>query len=183
MSKRELERAGVLARVKSGELLLTDAAKLMSMSYRNAKRLRKRYVAGGAAALKHGNAGRRSNRARPAKERAKIVKLVRQKYSGDTQTRFGPTLAAEHLASEDRLKVHPETLRRWMLAEGLWSKVRKRREHRKRRERRAPFGGIVLFCCQFIACFYDPGSTLVLLIIMCVSTVTVYDSTGECAAH
>jgi hypothetical protein len=42
MSKRELQRAGVLARVKSGELPLKDAAELMRMSYRNAKRLRKR---------------------------------------------------------------------------------------------------------------------------------------------
>src|SRR5690349_18700613 len=33
-----------------------------------------------------------------ASERASIVKLVREKYSGDTKTRFGPTLAAEHLA-------------------------------------------------------------------------------------
>src|SRR5438552_3531596 len=38
---------------------------------------------------------------------------------------FGPTLAAGHLFSEDELKIHPETLRRWMLAEGLWSRARK----------------------------------------------------------
>ena len=65
--------------------------------------------------MKHGGAGRKSNRARPAKERRKILKLVREKYSGDEKTRFGPTLAAEHLASEDELEIHPETLRRWML--------------------------------------------------------------------
>jgi len=40
--------------------------------------------------------------------------------------RFGPTLAAEHLAAEDGLQVDAETLRRWMLAEGLWSRERKR---------------------------------------------------------
>jgi len=143
LSKRELQRAGVLARVKSGDLYLRDAAKVMKLSYRQAKRLWKRYRVSGAAALKHGNAGRRSNRARPAKERRKILKLVREKYSGDEQTRFGPTLAAEHLASQDRLKVPAETLRRWMLAEGLWSKARKRKPHRKRRERKAHFGELV----------------------------------------
>lgn len=158
MSKREMQRAGILARVKSGELLLTDAAELMSMSYRNAKRLRKRYVAGGAGALKHGNAGRKSNRARPAKERQKIVKLVREKYSGDTKTRLGPTLAAEHLASEDQLEVHPETLRRWMLAEGLWSKARKRKQHRKRRERRAHFGELVQLDGSFHAWYQSRGA-------------------------
>src|SRR5215469_5691507 len=94
----------------------------MKVSYRQAKRLWKRYQAGRTAALKHGNAGRKSNHARPEKERKKILKLVREKYSGDETRRFGPTLAAEHLASEDQLQVHPETLRRWKLAEGVWSK-------------------------------------------------------------
>src|SRR5690242_13796829 len=143
LSKKELQRAGILARVKAGELRLKHAAELMRTSYRNAKRLWKRYQAGGAAALKHGSAGLKSNRARPAKERNRILKLIRKKYSGDQKTRFGPTLAAEHLASEDQLEVHPETLRRWMLAEGLWSKARQRKQHRSRRERRAHFGELV----------------------------------------
>ena len=151
LSKRELERAGVLARVRAGELRLNNAAEVMRTSYRNAKRLWKRYQEGGAAALKHGNAGRTSNRARPAKERNKILRLVKKKYSGDQQTRFGPTLAAEHLAREDQLEVHPETLRRWMLAEGLWTKARKRKQHRSRRERRAHFGELV----QMDGSFHD----------------------------
>ena len=66
MSKRELQKAGVLARVKAGELQLTKAAEVMRISYRHAKRMWRRYERSGAAALKHGNAGRKSNRARPA---------------------------------------------------------------------------------------------------------------------
>jgi helix-turn-helix protein len=151
LSKRELQRAGVLARVKAGELGLNHAAEVMRISYRQAKRLWKRYQAGGAAALKHGNAGHRSHRARPMKERRKILKVVREKYSGDDQTRFGPTLAAEHLGSEDHLQVHPETLRRWMLAEGLWRKARKRKQHRRRRDRRAHLGELV----QLDGSFHD----------------------------
>lgn len=146
MSKRELQRAGVLARVKAGELRLKDGAVLMRTSYRQAKRLWKRYQAGGGASLKHGNAGRVSNRARPVKERKKILDKVAGKYRG-----FGPTLACEHLASEDGLEVDPETLRRWMLAEGLWKKVRKRKEHRKRRDRKAHFGELV----QMDGSFHD----------------------------
>jgi hypothetical protein len=138
LSKKELQRGGILARVKAGELRLKDGAELMRVSYRQAKRVWKRYQAGGAASLKHGNAGRVSNRARPGKERKKILSKVKKQYSG-----FGPTLAAEHLASEDELQVHPETLRRWMLAEGLWSQARKRKQHRKRRDRRAHFGELV----------------------------------------
>jgi hypothetical protein len=61
---------------------------------------------------------------------------VRGKYSGPVGERFGPTLAAEHLDSEDGLQVNAETRRQWMLAEGLWSRARKRRQHRRRRERK-----------------------------------------------
>mgnify|MGYP001290542828 CR=1 FL=1 len=39
MSKRELRRVEALARVKSKELKLTDAASLLGLSYRQAKRL------------------------------------------------------------------------------------------------------------------------------------------------
>ena len=53
MSKRELQGGGVVARVKSGGLRLTDGAVLMRVSYRQAKRLWKRYQAGGVARLKH----------------------------------------------------------------------------------------------------------------------------------
>jgi hypothetical protein len=44
--------------------------------------------------------------------------VIREKFSGTEQERFGPTQAAEHLADEDGLEVGEETLRRWMLAEG-----------------------------------------------------------------
>ena len=146
MSKKELGRSGILARVKAGDLLVRDAAELMRVSYRQAKRLWAKYREGGAAALKHGNAGQASHGARPAKERAKILKLVREKYGG-----FGPTLAAEHLSSEDQQRVHAETLRRWMLCEGLWKRTRKAAPHHKRRERRAYFGELV----QMDGSFHD----------------------------
>src|SRR5262249_59923757 len=103
-----------------------------------AKRLWKRYQAGGAASLKHGNAGRVSNRRRAEKERKKILRKVEEKYAG-----FGPTLAAEHLGREDQLPVHRETLRRWMQEAGLWKRARKRKQHRKRRDRRGRFCGFV----------------------------------------
>ena len=143
MSSRELRRVEVLARVKSMELKLREAAELLKLSYRHTKRLWRRYQEEGAAGLKHGSVGRRSNRAKPEKWRRKVLKLVREKYSGTAEERFGPTLAAEHLASEDGLEVDAETLRRWMLAEGLWSRTRKRKLYRERRQRRKHFGELV----------------------------------------
>jgi hypothetical protein len=151
MSCKELRRAGVLARVESGELKLVDAAVMMGMSYRQSKRLARRYREGGTEGLKHGSTGRESNRKKPKKFRERVLRLVRKKYSGEEGERFGPTLAAEQLASDDDLKVNAQTLRRWMLSEGLWSRARKRRLHRKRRERKEHVGELV----QMDGSFHD----------------------------
>jgi transposase len=143
MSTRELRRAGVLARVRAGTLTLKAAAVLMDVSYRQAKRLYRRYRVTGAKGLKHRSAGRASNRAVAARQRRRVLALIRAKYSGRIGERFGPTLAAEHLASEDGVLVDHETLRRWMLDAGLWSRARKRSPHRQRRERKAHRGELV----------------------------------------
>jgi transposase len=104
MSSKEMRRAGVLERVKSGELKLVNAAVMMGMSYRQGKRMAKRYREGGAKGLQHGSAGRESNRRKPQKFRERVLRLVGKKYSGEEGERFGPTLAAEHLASDDMWK-------------------------------------------------------------------------------
>jgi transposase len=172
MSTRELTRAGVLARVAAATLRLRSAAVLMAVSYRQAKRLYGRYRAEGARGLQHRSAGRRSNAARDATERAHILALVREKYSGPIDERFGPTLAAEHLANEDGLPVHHDTLRRWMLDAGLWSRARKRSPHRRRRERMAHFGELVQLDGSFHPWFERRGPPSCLL-------TMVDDATGR----
>ena len=143
MSEEERIRAEVLERVKKGELKLGNAAELLAISYRQAKRIWRKYRQQGAGGLVHGNAGKVSHRAKPVKFRLRVLRLIREKYSGDEQKRFGPTLAAEHLASEDGMAVDAEALRRWMLAEGLWSRQRKHKPHRQRRAPRAHFGELL----------------------------------------
>src|SRR3954451_1702400 len=151
MSATELRRAGVLARVEAQTLTLKSAAALMDVSYRQAKRLYGRYRTSGAKGLKHRSAGRASNRAASPRLRKRVLALIRAKYGGGVDERFGPTLAAEHLASEDGVTVDHETLRRWMLAAGLWSRQRGRTPYRQRRERKAHFGELV----QLDGSFHD----------------------------
>lgn len=172
MSTTELRRAGVLARVAAGTLKLGSAATLMEVSYRQAKRLYRRYRAEGAKGLKHRSAGRASNRTTDARMRRQVLVLIREKYGGGVDERFGPTLAAEHLASEDGLTVDHETLRRWMLAEGLWSRARKRSPHRRRRARMAHFGELVQLDGSFHPWFEDRGPHTCLLTL-------VDDATGR----
>src|ERR1035437_1956813 len=157
MSSKELRRAGVLARVEKEALNLVNAAAILGLSYRQTKRVWRRYQEEGAEGLRHRSVGRESGRKKSKKFRLKVLRLVRQKYSGEVGERFGPTLAAEHLGSEDGIEVHPETLRRWMLAEGLWSRMRKRRAHRKRREPRMHFGELVQMDGSFHEWFEQQG--------------------------
>jgi transposase len=127
-----------MGRVKGRSLRLREAAELLDVSYRQAKRIWARYRAGGAKALQHGNCGRVSNRAYPAKYRAAVLQQVQVRYED-----FGPTLASEHLASDDGLEVHAETLRRWRKEAGLWQRQRRRKPYRQRREAKAHFGELV----------------------------------------
>jgi transposase len=151
MSRGELERVEVMGRVGSGDLKLRDAAIMLGLSYRQSKRLWRRYRKAGREGLKHGNAGRRSNRSKPLKVRGRVLHLIKKKYSGSEQERFGPTLAAEHLGEEDGIVMDHETLRRWMLAGGLWSRQRKHKKHCQRRERKPHFGELV----QLDGSFHD----------------------------
>jgi transposase len=138
LSKKELSRVEVMGRVKARSLRLREAAEMLELSYRQSKRIWARYREGGAKALQHGNCGRVSNRAYPLKFRALVLKQVQSRYED-----FGPTLAAEHLASDDGLKVHAETLRRWRKEAGLWQRQRRRKPYRQRREAKTHFGELV----------------------------------------
>ena len=146
LSSKELSRAEVMGRVKAGNLRLREAGELLELSYRQAKRIWARYRKGGAKALQHGNRGRHSNRAYGEGFRRAVLEQVRSRYED-----FGPTLAAEHLASEEGIEVHAETLRRWMREAGLWRRARRRQPYRQRRERKAHFGELV----QLDGSFHD----------------------------
>src|SRR5260370_6681705 len=115
MSEKELRRVEVLARVVSGELRLGDATVLLQVSYRQAKRLARRYRQGGPAALRPGRAGRLSNPGTPPQRRQQVLALGREKYFRSAEGRFCPPLEAGHFAGEDALRVDPATPGRLML--------------------------------------------------------------------
>lgn len=155
MSRKECMRGAVLARVAAGTMTLADAVPLLGVSYRQAKRLWRRYRGDGSAGLVHGNVGRRSNRALDAATRAAVVGLIRAHYGGTSAKgpgqRFGPTLVAEHLWTDHGLLIARSTLRDWMREDGLWSRTRRREPRHTRRERRPHFGELV----QLDGSFHD----------------------------
>jgi transposase len=138
MSTRERRRMGLMTRVAEMLLKLRAAAEMMRVSYRQAKRIWRRYREEGDAGLVHRGRGRRSSRARPVAERKRAVALYGKKYTG-----FGPLLASEHLAEDHGIVVDHETLRRWLVSAGLWETRRRRESHRAARERRPRRGDLV----------------------------------------
>jgi transposase len=137
MSQRERDRLRVLHSVLEGQRSQVEAARLLRLSTRQVRRLLQRLQQGGDAALVHGLRGQPSNHRKDAKLRRRALQLYRKDYPD-----FGPTFAAEKLA-ERGLEVSADTLRRWLLTEGLWQPQRRRDQHRSRRPRRCCFGELI----------------------------------------
>jgi hypothetical protein len=137
MSNKERVALDAMARVKRKELTVVEAAGLMGLSVRQARRAWKRYRAEGDAGLVHRLRGRASNRRLSEDVRDRAVKLHQERYHD-----FGPTLACEKLA-EDGLVLSPNSLTALLKGRGLWQRRRRRGKHRKRRERRSCLGSMV----------------------------------------
>ena len=119
---------------------LKAASLELGISYSQAKRIYQRYLTGGDEALAHGNKGKVSNNRTDEAIIGKAVELFREKYSD-----FGPTLAQETILERDGLKISINTLRRALLAAGLWQQKKKNSEYRSRRTPRSCFGELVQF--------------------------------------
>ena len=93
----------------------------------------------GPAGLVSGHRGKRPNNAIGEGVRRGVLALVRKRYAD-----FGPTLACEKLVEVHGHRLSAETLRQWMMAEGLWrSKARRAVRVHPRRSRRACVGDLV----------------------------------------
>ncbi len=171
MSAKERRRMMILEQVKADTLTLYEAAQRMQLSYRQAKRVWRRFRDRGAGGLIHRSRGRISNRRIDPQFKAQVLETFKRQYAD-----FGPTLAAEKLDELDGLKVNRETLRRWALAECLWLGRQRYRRHRKRRDRRARFGELVQIDGSPHRWFEQRAAS-------CCLMVMVDDATGRTVNH
>jgi transposase len=137
LSDKERRRLIACERVAAEELSVTEAAGLLGISVRQMRRSLARHGAEGDAGLVHGLRGRASNRGAESSRKARVLARYAERYEG-----FGPTLAAEKLASEG-LEVHRETLRRWLIEQERWKARPRRVRHRSSRPRLPHFGELV----------------------------------------
>ena len=132
MSKEEFSRVAVLQDLRDGRLGVDAGAALLGVTRRQVFRLKKAFLADGPAGLASRKRGQPGNRRTPDSIRRQVLAILRERYAD-----FGPTLAAEKLAQHHGLSFSRETLRLWMVAEGLWRdrKERLKAVHQPRRRR------------------------------------------------
>jgi transposase len=161
MSRKERKRMIILAGVKSGELTQVQAAELLGLSYRQAKRVWRRYQEEGEAGLVHRLRGRKGLRGKPPALRGQVLARCAEARYAD----FGPTLLAEELAKEG-LVVDHDTLRRWLLGAGIRTVRRRRQAHRAWRERKPCFGAMVQLDGSHHDWFEERGEPCVLMVMV-----------------
>jgi len=138
MSKKEREQLKIFERLASGEITQPTAAQILKLSTRWIRKKLKRYRKQGDAGLVHLNRGKPSPRRWNSKEKALAIELLKSEWRG-----FGPTFAVEKLSELKNIRVSVETLRKVMIANGLWTPGRKRPQYRKWRERKPMRGMLV----------------------------------------
>ena len=129
----------MIQRLAEKRLRQKEAAEMLGVCVRQVKRLLCAYRRSGAPGLVSKRRGRPSPNQLDEKVKRKVLDLLRRKYNG-----FGPTLACEKLVEVEGLKISDESVRRMMIAEGLWRarKAPKLVVHQMR-ERRACLGELV----------------------------------------
>ena len=159
MSSKERKRLGIMVRIDAGEIRLKDASNILGISYRQIKRIRARYRRDGDAGLVHRNRGRPSNHKYPDEIKDMVKKLYVESYND-----FGPVLFSEKLSENHKIKVDHETIRRWLISEGLWQKKRKPPRHRSRRQRREHFGELIQMDGSFHHWFGEEENCLMVMV-------------------
>ena len=140
MSQEERDWLDWLKRARDGHVTQRFAADKMGVTDRWVRSWLAEMKVKGDAAVVHGLRGRESNRRIDEKIRARAIKIMQSPDWHD----FGPTFAAEQLDKRHDIQVSKETVRQWMMAEGIWrSKGRTVQEVHEWRPRRSHCGELV----------------------------------------
>jgi transposase len=141
VNQRELQRMHVVRLTLEGGESVGKGAKLLGISVRQMKRLRREMKERGVEGLVHGNRGKQAWNKTASEKLEKVIKLARGQYQGLNDTHF-----AEKLKEKEKLGLSRTTVRRVLRSAGI-AAVRTRgiKRHYKRRERKAQEGALLLW--------------------------------------
>jgi hypothetical protein len=138
MRIKELKRLKIIHESIEKHITQKTAASIIGITERQVRRIVRAVREEGDKGIIHKSRGRASNRRIPEKIKDRIVKLYKKTYHD-----FGPTLASEKLLEINDIKISDESLRKWLIEDGIWRRRRKRLGHKQWRQRKACFGEMV----------------------------------------
>jgi hypothetical protein len=146
ITSRTMDIHDTIQKILRKEIGIATAAATLGLCERQIYRLLPKVQKHGLRALTHGNCGKQSGNAFSEKEIEKVKDIITERYRD-----FGPTLAAEKLASGHKVIISREKLRTLMRDWGFWkARTRKSGERHEWRERRSLFGELQ----QFDGCYH-----------------------------
>lgn len=139
LSDKEIDRLELVQMVCAKRLSVTAAAEQTGIGRQRMSQLVNAYRRDGASALASGRRGKPANNKLPEELRILTCALIREHYHD-----FGPTLAAEYLFERHSINVSRETLRKWMIDDGIWTtRAARKKKVQQRRQRRECRGELV----------------------------------------
>ena len=169
LNQREQARLQVLNSVMEYQLPRAQAAEILGISERQVRRILAAYRRDGAAALVHGNRGRKPRNSVPEDVVATTVILASEKYVG-----FNHSHLTEVLAEREGIQLSRQTISRLLNRHGLNSARRHRPpKHRIRRERMPQEGMLLQIDGSHHRWLEDRGPRFVLLLAVDDATGTV----------
>ena len=139
MSHSELDRFGVITRVRERRLTQVEAARILDLGVSQVQRLCAAVATEGADGLISRKRGRPSSRRFSDEFRRAVLTLITAHYSD-----FGPTLASEKLLERHGIQVSNETIRKLMIGAGIWqTRAQRRPKVQQPRLRRPCFGELI----------------------------------------
>ena len=160
LNQREQARLHVLNSVLEYQVPIAQAAEVLGVSPRHARRMLAVYRSEGAAALAHGNRGRRPHNAIPPAQAAAVVELATQRYQGANHTHL-----TELLSEREGIDLSRPTVRRILTKAGIGSpRSRRSPQHRSRRQRMPQAGMLIHLDGSHHAWLEDRGPKFALLL-------------------
>jgi hypothetical protein len=174
MSTDESKRHHYFEQVKNKSMNLVIAAGFMRLSYRQAKRLWKKYKTLGPEGLISKKRGKPSSRKISEQRRDEIARIISSKYPD-----FKPGLATEKLEELDGIILSSETIRQIMIEYKIWFPREGKGPIHPRRERRACIGELLQTDASEHLWFEDRGPKCHLYIIIDDATSEITDGHFE----
>ena len=172
MTQKEQTRLQVLNSVLADQVPVCQAAEVLGVSERHMRRILAAYRKEGAAALAHGNRGRRPANTTTETKMTYVVQLARTRYAGTNHTHL-----TELLMEREGIDLSRSTVRRILVSAGVDSPRRRRPpRHRVRRKRMAQEGMLLQIDGSHHRWLGEQGPRFVLLLAVDDATGTVPDA-------